>query len=441
VTETLGELPALRVRSKLPSAAKAVATVKVKIAAAEARVLIVMVVPLVDSCNCFLDDSYVLEDVIFVHSAGELEWCHWPLLLLLKDDGVARTEACENLGFGAVGDAYFDVDLTATVLLFGVGDFDGGVAVFVVENGLLRNGEDVFVFVEEDLSVGRHVGFEFAAWIVDGDTNFEGGDIIFFDAKWRDFGDFSKEGFVLEGFNLDAGSLAKVDLADVGLIHLALDVDLIGVTDGHDEGGGGSEDEDGADGVTDLDVAREDGAIHRRGDGGVAELFFELFEGGLILGYLRLGLVELRRVYSDLRDGLVAGVAGREVLLLGVVEGLLRDDSLLRHLEVALVGVLVHGKIGSLGVDLVILDGGRGGVRVGLGCSELGFLGGNLIENLLLVELGENLTLVHMSVDVGIETGDDARGLGFDFHLGDGLDLAGGDYGSGDVSPLDLGEL
>ena len=46
-----------------------------------------------------------------------------------------------------------------------------------------------------------------------------------------------------------------------------------------------------------------------------------------------------------------------------------------------------------------------------------------------------------MSVDVGIEAGDDAGGLGFDFDFGDGLDLAGGNYGSSDVSALDLGQL
>ncbi len=177
------------------------------------------------------------------------------------------------------------------------------------------------------------------------------------------------------------------------------------VSDGHDEGGGGAEDEDGADGVADFDVAGEDDAVHGRGDGGVAELLFKLLERGFVLGDLGLGLAELGVVDADLRDGLVAGVGGGEVLLLGVVEGLLGDDTLFGHLEVALVGVLVHGKVGGFGVDPVVLDGGFGGAGVGFGGGELGFLGGYLIEDLLLVELGEDLALLDVIVDVDVEVG------------------------------------
>ena len=321
---------------------------------------------------------------------------------------------------------------------FGVGDFDGGVAVFVVEDGLLGDGEDVFVLFEEDFGVGGHVGFEFAAGIVDGDADLEGGDVIFFDAEGGDLGDLALEGLVFEGFDLDAGGLAEIDLADVGLVDFALNVDLGGVADGHDEGGGGTEDEDGADGVADFDVAGEDDAVHGRGDGGVAELLFKLLEGGLGLGDLGLSLAELGAVDADLGDGFVAGVGGGEVFLLRVVEGLLGDDALFGHLEVALVGVLVHGKVGGFGVDLVVLDGGGGGAGVGLGGGELGFLGGYLIEDLLLVELGEDLALFDVVVDVDVEAGDDAGGLGFDLDFGDGLDFAGGDDGAGDVARVRL---
>ena len=294
---------------------------------------------------------------------------------------------------------------------------------------------------EEDLGVGGHVGFELTAGVVDGDADLEGGDVVLFDAEGSDFRDFAEEGFVLEGFDLDAGGLAEVDLADVGLVDLALDVDLGDVADGHDEGGGGAEDEDGADGVADLDVAGEDGAVHGRGDGGVAELLFELLEGGLGLGDLGLGLAELRGVDADLGDGLVAGVDGGEVFLLGVVERLLGDDAFFGHLQIAFVGVLVHGQVGGLGVDPVVFDGGCGGASVGFGGGELGLLGGDLIEDLLLIELGEDLALFDVGVDVGVEAGDDAGGLGFDLDLGDGLDLAGGDDGAGDVAEFGLAEL
>ena len=66
---------------------------------------------------------------------------------------------------------------------------------------------------------------------------------------------------------------------------------------------------------------------------------------------------------------------------------------------------------------------------------------GYLRQNLNLVELGEELALMNVGVDVDEELGDDAAGLGFDLDLRDGLDLAGGDDGAGDVSALNFGKL
>jgi hypothetical protein len=189
----------------------------------------------------------------------------WPCgrSLLLKDDGVAGLEAGENLGLCAVGDAGLDIDLAAAVLSFGVGNFDRGVAILIVEDGLLGDCQDVFVLFEENLGVGGHIGFELTAGVVDGDADLEGGDVVLFDAEWSDLGYLALEGFVLKGFDLDPGGLAEVDLADVGLVYLALNVDLGDVADGHNQGCGGSEDKDRADCVADLDVTREDGAVHR----------------------------------------------------------------------------------------------------------------------------------------------------------------------------------
>ena len=83
--------------------------------------------------------------------------------------------------------------------------------------------------------------------------------------------------------------------------------------------------------------------------------------------------------------GLVADVDGGEVLLLGVVEGLLADDTVFLHGESTLVGVLEHGQVGGFGGDPVVLDGCGGGACRGLGGGELGLLGGDLVEDLLLV--------------------------------------------------------
>ena len=84
---------------------------------------------------------------------------------------------------------------------------------------------------------------------------------------------------------------------------------------------------------------------------------------------------------------------------------------------------------------------GGGGAGVGLSRGELGLLRGDLIEDLLLVKLGEDLALFDLIVDVGVEASDDAGGFGFDLDLGDGLDLAGGDDGAGDIAEVGLAEL
>ena len=44
-------------------------------------------------------------------------------------------------------------------------------------------------------------------------------------------------------------------------------------------------------------------------------------------------------------------------------------------------------------------------------------------------------------VDVGVELGDDAAGLGLDLDFGDGLDLAGGDDRARDIAGVDGGKL
>ena len=160
----------------------------------------------------------------------------------------------------------------------------------------------------------------------------------------------------------------------------------------------------------------------------------KLLEGGLRLLDLGFALVELGVVDGDLGYGLVAGVEGGKVFLVGVVHGLLGEDALLLHLEGAMVGVLEHGEVGSFGGDLIEGDSGGGGVGAGFGCGELGFLRGDLIENLFLVELGEDLALAHGVVDVGVELGDDAAGLGLDLDFGDGLNLAGGDDRARDIA-------
>lgn len=120
---------------------------------------------------------------------------------------------------------------------------------------------------------------------------------------------------------------------------------------------------------------------------------------------------------------------------------MLGDDAVLGHLQGAVVGVLVHREVGGLGADLVELDGGGGGAGVGLSGVELGLLGVDLGDDFDLIELSEHLALLNHGIDVSVETGNDAGGLGFNFDLGDRLDFTGRDDGLRNIAAFCLAEL
>src|SRR5205823_4156229 len=120
-------------------------------------------------------------------------------------------------------------------------------------------------------------------------------------AHGRDLGDFALERFVLEGFDFDARRLAEINLADIALVHFAFYVNLFGIAHGHDERGIRADLQDGTHGVADLNRAREDETIHRRGDGRVAQLLFELLEVRAVLRHLRIRLRNFGFAYDQLR--------------------------------------------------------------------------------------------------------------------------------------------
>src|SRR3981189_3729428 len=88
-----------------------------------------------------------------------------PSIQLLENDFLLFFEAFEYFRFDAVGDAQLDAQFFLAVFGLGIGDFNGGLSLFVVDQRRLRNHQHVFLFFEEDFSVGAHVGLEFAAGI------------------------------------------------------------------------------------------------------------------------------------------------------------------------------------------------------------------------------------------------------------------------------------
>ena len=73
--------------------------------------------------------------------------------------------------------------------LFGhrVRDFDEALPLPIINNGVLRNDQDTLLLLENDLGIRAHVGFQFAAGISDGYTDFECGDVILFHSKGEIF--------------------------------------------------------------------------------------------------------------------------------------------------------------------------------------------------------------------------------------------------------------
>src|SRR4051812_42809760 len=262
------------------------------------------------------------------HTSREL-----PLYLLLQDDLIALLEAFQDFRLGAVRDADLDGSLLLAAVSLRVHDLDGSFLVFVVDDGAFGDHQDVLVLFEDDLRVRRHGSLEFAGGVVDGDTHFERGDVVFLHAHGRDLGDLAVEGLVFERLHLDARRLADVDLADIRLVHFALHVDLVRVAFGHDESGGGAEDKDGADCVTDLDIARQDDAVDGSDDGGVAQVLLLGLEPGA-------GLIDLGLVHRKLGLGDALLVDGELVVALRVVECGRRNHAFFRHLLGALVRTL-----------------------------------------------------------------------------------------------------
>jgi len=103
--------------------------------------------------------------------------------------------------------------------------------------------------------------------------------------------------------------------------------------------------------------------------------------------------------------------------------------------------VLVHRQVGRFGAHSVVLDRGGGGAGVRFSGAQLCLLRGDLVENLLLVELRQHLALVDLRIDVGIELCNDARGLRLNLNLSNRLDFTRGDDRLSDVPAFDLAQL
>ena len=199
--------------------------------------------------------------------------------------------------------------------------------------------------------------------------------------------------------------------------------------------------QDRTDRIANFHVPRKDDSVNRRLNRGVTQLFFQLFQVGAVLRHLSLGLTNLGLQNLQLRLGHILLVQRHLVILLGVVERGSGNHAILRHALGALIRALQQRNVGTLGVDLGALQVGARAVQAGARCLQLR---PRLIDpslNLVAVEFGEHLPLLHFVAVIDVELFHDAAGLGLDLDLGDGLDLAGRHHAFRQVALLDLGQL
>ena len=102
---------------------------------------------------------------------------------------------------GAVADAELDRHRRRPVSAPGSATSTNGVLLRVVGDRRLGHEQRVGVLLEDDLGVGRHVGLELLARVVDRDLDLEGGDVVLLDADRRDLRDLAVEDLSLEGLD------------------------------------------------------------------------------------------------------------------------------------------------------------------------------------------------------------------------------------------------
>src|SRR5712664_3029374 len=175
---------------------------------------------------------------------------------LLQDDLLLFVETFENLRLDAVGNAQLYAEFLLAVVSLGVGNFDRCLAFFVVDQRGFGNHQDVFLFLEKDLNVGAHVGFELAAGIGNRDAHFKRRDVVLLFAQRRNLGDLAGKFLIFERFHDDASRLTEKNFADVRFVYFALNVDFADVTQCYDQSSLRTENQDGADRIAHIYVAR-----------------------------------------------------------------------------------------------------------------------------------------------------------------------------------------
>ena len=256
----------------------------------------------------------------------------------------------------------------------------------------------------------RHARLEREIAIIGVHHDVVGDDVLHGLRRLPHLGDRSFESPVGEGIDGEIGFVSNLNAADVAFAHIGVDLHFAEVSCDQKQSGGL---EAGRYGLANGDIARDHGAVHRRDDGGVAEIDLRRLELGL-------ALLDARLVNADLRARLVEQT-------LRAVEGVLRHRVGGGEAGVTLIG------------QLRIAEGGLVFFELRLGLIEIGFA---LVDHRLVgarIDLRTNLALLDQCIVVAGDVLHDAGYVGADDDGEHWIDRAGGGHRAGDVATGDGG--
>ena len=174
----------------------------------------------------------------------------------------------------------------------------------------------------------------------DRDSDLKGSNVVLLHSHRRNLCDHTVESLIFEGLDLNPRGLAKIDPANVTLVHFALNINLASITECHHQGRARAEHQNRADRVAHLYVTGENNPINGRDNVGIAELFLKLLQTGFVLRDLSLRLGDLGLKNCHLRPCDALLIRRHLVFFFGIVERRNRDHAVLLHLQRAVVRTL-----------------------------------------------------------------------------------------------------
>ena len=218
-------------------------------------------------------------------------------------------------------------------------------------------------------------------------------------------------------------------------------IDFADVAERHDGRGLRAEDQNRADGISDVDVTRQDQTIDGADDGGIAQIFESVIKRGLGLGLLGFSFGDFRAGNGEIALRAHLFVQGQLIIFLSVFDYAFGHDTVFEHLLSTCHIEFEKRNVGAFRIDLVALQRslcrlfcGGGGFQI---CTRLA---NNRFE-LNFVEFGEDLPGFHAITIVDVDLFDDTTGLRFDLSFRQRLDFSGGDDYAREIAALDGGDL